>query len=153
MIIKALVDEDFVNFKKCSMFIGFPTCTWKCGKGLCQNTTLATCQGQEIKVSDLVERYINNPLSEAIVCGGLEPMDSFDELVELISTLRIKGNFDNVVIYTGYNKEEIIEQIEVLQVFQNIIVKFGRYIPNDTPHFDEVLGVTLQSKNQYAEVI
>ena len=43
MIIKQLVDEDFVNYKKPSMFIGFPTCDWKCERecghqGLCQNS-------------------------------------------------------------------------------------------------------------------
>ena len=32
MRIKFLVDEDFVNYKKPSMFIGFPSCTWKCEK-------------------------------------------------------------------------------------------------------------------------
>ena len=40
MRIKFLVDEDFVNYKKPSMFIGFPNCTWKCekecGQKMCQ---------------------------------------------------------------------------------------------------------------------
>jgi hypothetical protein len=33
----------------------------------------------------------------------------------------------------------------------NIIVKFGRYRPNQEPHFDKVLGVELASDNQYAK--
>ena len=37
--------------------------------------------------------------------------------------------------------------------FTNIIIKFGRYIPNQKPHYDEVLGVNLASDNQYAERI
>jgi hypothetical protein len=38
-------------------------------------------------------------------------------------------------------------------MFDNIIVKFGRFIPDDEKRFDEVLGVELASHNQYAEVI
>jgi hypothetical protein len=34
--------------------------------------------------------------------------------------------------------------------YKNIIIKYGRYIPNQTPHYDEVLGVYLASDNQYA---
>ena len=35
--------------------------------------------------------------------------------------------------------------------FKNIIIKYGRYIPDQEPHYDEVLGVNLASDNQYAE--
>ena len=34
--------------------------------------------------------------------------------------------------------------------YNNIIIKFGRYIPNQGTHFDKVLGVKLASDNQYA---
>ena len=34
--------------------------------------------------------------------------------------------------------------------YHNIIIKYGRYIPNDGKHFDRVLGVELVSNNQYA---
>ena len=37
-----------------------------------------------------------------------------------------------------------------LKDFENVIIKFGRYIPNDENKFDEILGVKLASKNQYA---
>jgi len=30
MKLKFLIDEDFVNYKEPSMFIGFPNCTFKC---------------------------------------------------------------------------------------------------------------------------
>lgn len=32
MNIKFLIDEDFLNYKKASMFIGFPNCSLKCDK-------------------------------------------------------------------------------------------------------------------------
>ena len=48
---------------------------------------------------------------------------------------------------------EILNKVTVLKRFPNIIIKFGRYIPNQQPHYDEVLGVNLASDNQYAERI
>ena len=58
---------------------------------------------------------------------------------------------DDIVVYTGYDKEEIPEHLMTLKKYKNIIVKFGRYVPGQQAHFDEVLGVELASDNQYAE--
>jgi len=45
MKIVNLIDEDFCQYKKPSMFIGFPTCSFKCdkecGRPICQNSALA----------------------------------------------------------------------------------------------------------------
>lgn len=60
---------------------------------------------------------------------------------------------DDIVIYTGYCKEEITEYIGKLKIFPNIIIKFGRFIPNQEKHYDEVLGIYLAFDNQYAERI
>ena len=57
------------------------------------------------------------------------------------------------MIYTGYDKQEICEQIDKMMNFKNIIIKFGRYVPNQKEHYDEVLGINLASNNQYAEEI
>ena len=38
----------------------------------------------------------------------------------------------------------------MLSYFDNIIIKFGRYIPNKQSHYDNILGVNLASDNQYA---
>ena len=152
MKIKGLITEDFVNYKKASMTIIFPYCTFKCGKDYCQNSSLAKSPIIEISIDDLVNRYINNPITEAVVMQGLEPFDSWNDLKELIQKLREYNN-DDIVIYTGYNKDEVIEYVKELSVYPNIIVKFGRYIPNQDGHYDDVLGVYLASNNQYAERI
>jgi len=36
---------------------------------------------------------------------------------------------------------------------KNIIIKYGRFIPDKEKHYDEVLGIYLASDNQYAERI
>lgn len=156
MIIKQLVDEDFVNYKKPSMFIAFPFCTFKCekecGLKMCQNSELIQSPDIEIKPLRIVERYISNPITKAIVLGGLEPFDSWRDLKSLVSLLRTQ-TLDDIVIYTGYKEEEIETQLQYLCIYPNIIIKFGRFVPNQTPHYDNVLGVNLASDNQYAKYI
>ena len=60
---------------------------------------------------------------------------------------------DTIVIYTGYYPSEIGDKLKKLFKFKNIIIKFGRFIPNDTPRHDNILGVTLASSNQFAQTI
>lgn len=156
LAVKFVVEEDFVNYKKPSMFIGFPNCTFKCdhecGMNVCQNSPLAKQSSIWVDAYDLVERYIRNPITESIVIGGLEPFDDWSYLASLINLFRIK-TLDDIVIYTGYNKDEINAHLTYLAQFDNIIIKYGRFIPNHKPHKDEVLGVNLASDNQYAERI
>lgn len=158
MQVKQLIYEDFINYKVASMFIASPTCTFKCEKEsgvcCCQNSSLAKAETINIDDDVIIKKYINNDITKAIVFGGLEPLDSFDELLSFIRKLRFEYHCgDTVVIYTGYYPREISEKISELKVFGNIVVKFGRYIPNDSKVYDAVLGVTLASKNQYAEEI
>lgn len=160
MKVKACIDEDFVNYKNPVMFIGTISCSWKCctDAGLpvctCQNSVLSQSPIIEIDDNVLIERYLTNDLTEGICFGGLEPFDQFDELYDFIMKLRNDYNCDDtIIIYTGYYPKEIATQITLLKRFHNIIIKFGRYIPGDTPHFDDVLGIQLSSDNQYAQII
>ena len=152
MKIKGLITEDFVNYKKVSMAIMFPHCSFKCGAELCQNSPLAKSKTYDIDIDKTIKRYLNNPITEAVVMQGLEPFDSWSELLLFVEKFR-ENTQDDIVIYTGYNKAEIANKIDVLRSFPNIIIKYGRYVPNQEKHYDEVLGVYLASDNQYAEVI
>ena len=154
MLIKNIIDEDFVNYKKPLMFIGFNSCTFKCdkecGKPVCQNSELAKAPSIEIDPSEIVERYMSNPITEAVVCGGLEPFDTFEDLIGLVSLFR-NYTQDDIVIYTGYYPNEIMPQLQELSKYSNIIIKFGRFRPNKPHRFDKILGIELSSNNQYAK--
>ncbi len=152
MKIKGLISEDFVNYKKPAMTIMFPYCNFKCGAKYCQNSSLAKEKDIELDISDIVTRYLNNPITESVVMQGLEPFDSWDDLLRFTYYLRQSCN-DDIVIYSGYNRKEIAEKVIVLSNYKNIIIKFGRYVPNQEMHYDETLGVYLASDNQYAEKI
>ena len=154
--LKGIVDEDVVNYRKTSMFIIFPSCDFKCekecGRAVCQNSSLAQAPIISYDDKEIIKRYIDNPLTHAIVIGGLEPFDSWEELQCLIMELRYRTS-DDIVIYSGYTDDEIPEEIHKwLSIYAQdgpIIVKYGRYLPNQNSIFNEDLGVTLSSDNQY----
>lgn len=156
MILKGVIDEDIVNYKLCSMVLEFPKCSMKCdkecGQPVCQNSTLATMPNIQVNTKSLVQRYLSNPITHAVIAQGLEPFDSWKDLYELISEFRQYSN-DDIVIYTGYTKCECSFYMSKLKQFTNIIIKFGRYVPNQKLHYDSVLGVDLASDNQFAERI
>jgi pyruvate-formate lyase-activating enzyme len=152
MKIKFIDDCDFINYKEPNMFIGFPFCTWKCGKENCQNYKLKDTDNVDIKPETLVDRYMNNSMTTAIVFGGLEPFESYTDMMYLINEFRKRTN-DVIVIYTGWEKNEIEDKIKPLMMYPNIVLKYGRYLPNQKSHFDEILGVDLASDNQYGEIL
>lgn len=159
MRLKGMVAEDFTNYKLPSLFLISSICNWKCcleqnlDTSICQNSSLAQQPTKEIPNNLIFEAFVTNPITKAVVIGGLEPIKQIDELVELIDLFRGQKTNCPFVIYTGYNKEEITQELDRLKPYGNIIMKYGRYIPNHLPHFDPVLGVELASDNQYGEVL
>ena len=158
MLVKGITDEDFVNYKLPSMFIATPICSFKCenecGVRCCQNSALVKQKNWEINTEAVIKRYLRNKITKAIVFGGLEPLDRPFDVLEFLSKLRILYKCDDpVVIYTGYYPDELPRFMGKFKEYKNVIMKFGRYIPGQEPHFDEVLGVNLASDNQYGEVI
>ena len=159
MKIKGLVDYDICNYFKPSMFIIFPKCSFKCDKecglAVCQNSQLAKEVEIEISEDEIVKRYLENPLTHAFVFGGLEPFDSFEDLKALLECIRNKYNCqDDIVIYTGYTEDELYDYyFYISNHFSNIIIKFGRFVPNQEKHYDITLGIELASPNQYAKRI
>lgn len=156
--IKGVIWEDTVNYKKISTTIMFPNCSFKCdienGTELCQNRGLAATETQTVPVEDLIIKHMENPLTEAVVLQGLEPLDSKVDVFNVAACLGDLGCKDDLVIYTGYKKEEIPPALIKNLLFLipgKLIIKWGRFIPNQTPHFDPILGVNLISDNQYAE--
>ena len=157
MLVKMIRDEDYSSYREVSMLIAFPTCSFKCctdlnrSVSMCQNSPIARLPSIDISANDIYERYRRNVITHSIVCGGLEPIDSLSDLATLIATFREHGCNDPFIVYTGYNEDEF--DPSWLASFPNVIVKYGRYIPAQSPHFDELLGVTLASPNQFAKKI
>ena len=156
---KGIIFDDFVNYKIPCLTIESPFCDFKCDKecGLqvCQNSPLARAETFVYQDYNIIKAYDEDAITKAICFQGLEPLDPhwFDELYDFIRKVREQGIEDDIVIYTGFTETEVASKIELLQNFKNIIIKFGRFIPNQESHFDDVLGVMLASPNQYARRI
>lgn len=143
------------DYKEMGLLLAFPTCSFKCENegyckvGTCQNSHLTKEETYEYKNNNIINFYKNNPLLKCLVMGGLEPMDSFEEVIQLISDFR-KITDDTVVIYTGYTELELKDKIDILRQFKNIIIKVGRFVAGEKSHYDAIIGVELASNNQYA---
>lgn len=157
MRVKSIVDENYQDYYKPSMLIATIRCDWKCcvgqgsGATTCHNAALAERPTIEVPVKDIFRRYMRNPLTSAIVLGGLEPLLQTSEIAQLISYFRSHGCNDDFVIYTGYDAHEATAFIRMLQQYTNIVIKYGRFVADRKARYDPVLGVWLSSANQYAE--
>jgi len=159
MKLKGIIDYDCTNYKKPVLTLEFPKCDFKCDKlngcQVCQNSSLATEPDIEISYERIWELYEQNPLTKGFCFQGLEPFDSPKELNELIHFIRDEKHCSApIIIYTGYGAGEChIIEYTLRHVFNNIIVKWGRFLLGYEPHYDKVLGVKLASNNQYAEKV
>lgn len=158
MKVKGIIDYDCTNYKEPCLTIEFPYCDFKCDKlngcRVCQNNSLATEPDIEVSGEYIWNMYKQNPLTKAFCFQGLEPFDSYMDLIELIKFIRIdKQCNDSIIIYTGYGQGEDFIAEQSIRKYHNIIIKWGRYVQNLEERFDPILGVKLASNNQYAELI
>lgn len=158
MKLKGIIDCDFTNYKEPVLTLEFPYCDFKCDKlngcKVCQNSPLIYESDIEISFKKIWEMYNENPLTKGFCLQGLEPLDSIQDVLNFIRYIRGNNHcYDPIIIYTGYNKEEVTKFIYNITDFDNIIIKWGRFILGDEPHYDKILGVKLASNNQYAERI
>lgn len=156
--IRDLKDEIIGDYKETAMYIASSHCNWKCCLeagipiSVCQNSPLATKPIIPYPIEKLYSRYINNGLTKAIIIAGLEPLNQCGEVIELIHFFRERNCNDPFIIYTGYTEAECMEMTRFFELtsLRNIIIKYGRYVPNDKPRYDKILGITLVSSNQHA---
>lgn len=159
---------DVADYKKSSMMLAMPYCDNKCWielekkfpgkypKDICQNYALHSEKIFHASIDQIIELYMKDPLTHAIIFAGFEPLLSQTDLILFIEKFR-KVSQDDIVIFTGYNEDEktyrvFLDHLNAIGA-TNIIMKFGRYIPDEEPHFDEVLGVKLASSNQYGKKV
>lgn len=155
-----IIPQDFVNTSSCTFTIESGiSCTFKCNKeshcNICQNFALNKQEPIETTVNRLIDLYISQDLSHSITFQGLEPLDNLKQLLWFIYYFR-QIREDPIYIWTGYEKDECEDLIYLIKEkmhWENIIIKFGRFKPNEPHHIDPILGVELASTNQYAEKI
>ena len=137
MQIKGIKDEDFVNYKKPSMFIIFPFCSFKCDKengcNLCQNSHLAQEPVIEMSINNILHRYNENEITKAIVCGGLEPFDTDNELLDFIDTAR-EYFYINDDIVNDKNAKQSFNSIDLSPIIEE---SEETEVEKDSPSFSK----------------
>ena len=160
MRLKTIVEESFDYYRYPVFLMAAAECDFKCCKEahisekVCQNYPWSFKPVKLCDDEDIIRKYLSNPISKAVCFAGLEPLLQAQELYSFMRLFR-KYSEDPIIIYTGYNRNEIEYAISCFEATaeKNVIVKFGRYVPGQKPHYDPVLGVNLASDNQYGEVI
>lgn len=152
----------FSDYKKISLYIPTIKCSFKCVEDAFKEGHVVHCQNYDIynkkeflnlSNEEIIKKYIDsNPLIESIIFSGMDPIDDFDDVYDLIVDIR-KKYFMDIVIYTGYYKEEIQDKVDILNKIKNIVMKFGRFKPYLNSKYDRLGGVKLISENQYFERI
>lgn len=151
--------DNITDYIKTSLLLVFPYCSGKC-KG-CQNYELqkkGDSLKKQFKIDSIISYYDSLTTHEAIVCAGLEPFDSFNDLYLLVENLFSDENRNiDFVIYTGYYKEEIENLVNnMIKLLKDnnksLIIKYGRYDETDIKEWkSNILGVKISTKNQYIE--
>ena len=94
MRIKTVVNERFQDYKKPSLFVATAMCDWKCcseagrRQAMCQNSPIAQLPTVDISEEEIFLRYTSDPITQAVVIGGLEPLLQQDEVLELVKYFR-----------------------------------------------------------------
>jgi organic radical activating enzyme len=165
MLVRKIIRDDNVNYKRTALFVGIGDCDWKCCKeagmnaSMCQNSELAKVSAWKMTANECLDVVVHRKsFEQSVVIGGLEPFRDMNSLLELCRAVSSRCEFVDwdVVIYTGYYYNEIVEEVELIKESvgnHRLIIKFGRYDPALPPVKDSILGVELASSNQYAKII
>lgn len=133
------------------------SCTWKCKNCINRQHTFKNSNKyhiSEYEIGEIIKIYKKNILVESLILAGLEPFDNPHDLRRLIGVFRDSIS-DDIIIYTGYDNDDIDTNKELKMLLQeilkydNILVKFGRYIEGKDKIYDNVLGIELASDNQW----
>lgn len=156
MLVTEITDNDTRFYKKPSLYVATAKCSFKCdrecGEPICSEYSKAGVRGIHYTPKQILNKYISSLHAEALVFGGMEPFDSAIDLYLCIKEFRAAYQNVPIIIWSGYTPDELNELgfLTPLLQFPNIIIKFGRYVPDDKPHYDQLLGVRLASRNQRA---
>lgn len=160
--------DNVTDYKETSLFLVFPYCSGKCGEE-CQNKDLRKKEIKEFNTEDIIKFYQSLDTHNAVVCGGLEPWDSSEELKQLVKDFAIASFVKPVdfVIYTGYDNlckryfndvycetgKDFFDLLQTWTIYanpgSNLIIKQGKYdINRKFPWHSDLLGVDLATNNQ-----
>ena len=142
-------------YKEVSLLIPIGvSCTWKC-EGCINKKHDSEYARLTPPLKDIMTLYKENVMAKAVVLAGLEPLDNLCDLKAFIRSFREQFD-DPIVIYTGYDLDDIWASCELTEVFKevllkdrNMVIKFGRYMKDRPRKWNDALELYLESDNQW----
>lgn len=144
--IAGYVKESIVDGPGIRFTIFSQGCYFNC-KGCHNPQTHDITAGREIEIDELIELLILSPLSRGLTITGGEPFLQLDALLELI--IKAKPYVNNIIVYTGYTYEELINLSINNKIYLEILTRIDYLI--DGKFLIEEKDLTLQfrgSRNQ-----
>ncbi len=128
MNISHLEEYSFIYGPGCRYIIWVQGCSIKC-KGCWNKEMWSFKQKNDITIDQLLDKILKEKeFVEGITILGGEPFDQYSELLQLLILLQKEDL--SVIVYTGYEKEELIAQ-QYTAAFKHIdILISGRYDEN-----------------------
>ena len=106
--------------------VWFQGCNIKC-KGCMSKYTWSFDTKYKRNIEDVIKEILSYPSKKITISGG-EPFDQPKELEYLLKTLK-ENNFEDILVYSGYDYEEIKNKYENILKYIDILIA-GRFIEN-----------------------
>lgn len=105
--IAGIIEESIVDGPGIRFVVFAQGCRHNC-PGCHNPDTHSFTEGVSVPISKLLEQIAKNPLLDGVTFSGGEPFEQAEPFGKLAIALKEKGL--NVITYTGYTFEEILEQ-------------------------------------------
>lgn len=108
MRFQSITYPDISNGKGCRVVLWIQGCSHHC-QGCHNPETWDFCKGREFteEYKNKLISIINLPYIQGITLSGGDPLDSFDDIYNLLLEVKEKCKDKDVWLYTGYTLEEI----------------------------------------------
>ena len=113
--ISGIVEESIVDGPGIRLVVFTQGCNHNCPE--CHNPhTHDFNGGYEIDIYEIIELAKNNPLLDGITLSGGEPFDQAENCSQLAALIKSMGL--NVITYTGYTYEVLIQNINYMKLLE-----------------------------------
>lgn len=144
--IAGIIKESIVDGPGIRLVVFTQGCIHNCKN--CHNPeTHSLDKGNYIEIREIISMVEKNPILDGITISGGEPFLQAEELMDL--SKRIKKLKLNIIIYTGYIFEDIIEKSKKDKVYEDILKEVDIIV--DGPYIEEKKNLLLKfrgSENQ-----
>ena len=103
-----IINDSIVDGPGIRLTVFFQGCNHHC-EGCFNKSTWDFNNGYLCDISDICEKIKNNPLLSGITLSGGDPLFQVDGACELIKKIKQEFNHLNIIVYTGFLFEQLIE--------------------------------------------